>query len=1356
METARQGSHYDVVSEEGLGTGGKFRKRPFRRSTHTTPYDRPATALRNPIVSVDTNNSRNGWLSRLVVPAQRLITSSAQRLFSSVFRKRLLQPPPPPPPSTSAKHEVRDKHRESTDQHHDGVVTDSSGVQHGVIDRGDKSMGSSDRGGLTELEKILKQKTFTRSEIDHLSALLHSKTVDIHIGDKEKKAELIPRELVVPHDRKEKFPIAQALGNSIGEHLISAPLISSRVLDEDVASPAELAKAYMGSRPLNVSPSMLGIRSRAFGEDSTIISSRPFPPKSPVMSLMPRSSGNVGYTENGFTTPRSRGRSAIYSMARTPYSRVHPASSLKGVGPIVSYDGPSLSSTAAWEQDKLHGSGQAALKRRSSVLDNDVGSVGPIRRIRHKPSLLSSRGLSLPVPDGPLSIPGNGAGLGTARHPSSLTQTQLLLGKSKENSAKASIVNGDNSVPSTSFPAVPSKSSEMASKILQQLEKLASPKEKSSELKVVSLRDSTPTKLSPSMLRGRALRSLETVESPRFLENAQDDILDTSLPDAVGSTSQKQNKAENGPLKLVAPLEKSVPVLKGMDYRSSNKDTLPGVKTADSAVMDSVTHPPQKKRAFQMSAHEDYLELDDDYPDGAVPTPLVEEREKVDASVAERKTHYTEAVTMEKPPSLLGFKAPASSSSNQNYDLVSSVGPMVAEKGTGFAFPSATFTSMAAQPAVPVTESTFTSDKSAPPEQLKVAPPMFGLGGNAALPKEPNATPPVGSFASVSSADKVPQFVFGPSFSASESAGLKFSVCSDAKLESSSSFLTVGATDSVPKVPDMDKADSKNCSNAGVTSSIAETALSSAASSPTPTASIGANTSANTSILNNGSVGSSPSSFSSPIAPFVSNNIFSQPSSNSSALTVTSTGSSSSTTPTTTAFTTINSRSTPSTSSVAAPSFSTSPMFKSGSIIPSSSASPVTATFGIESEAAKTRPERSFGNLNSSPFIGTSAANASAGSSIFAFNPTDTSTANNKPSSTVFGTGSGSVLSAQASPAGTGAASFPFSSSVPSVSFGLAGNTAFSSGSSLFAASTPASGLSNSGTSFGVSSSASSSEANSSSAIGGTTSSLFSSSWQPTKSSLFTSAFNSKSASAGSSFAASTAPVAGTTSPITAFSFPASTASVPTTASPSTGFSFMASPASVAASSPSTVFPFTASTAAAASTSSSTGFAFASSTAFAASTPAAVTSSASVVFGLNTGSSSGPTFSFTSAMATPSSQPVFGNPNTSFVFNSVSSGTNDQMSMEDSMAEDTVQASTPTAPIFGQPPVSPPQSGFVFGSATPPAANPFQFAQQSSGTPQNLSPFQATNSLGGSFSVGAGDKSGRKIVRVSRNKPRKK
>ena len=85
----------------------------------------------------------------------------------------------------------------------------------------------------------------------------------------------------------------------------------------------------MGSRPSKVSPSMLGIRGQAFREDSTVISSGPFLSKSPIMPLVQRSSGHAGYLENGFMTPRSRGKSAIYSMARTPYSRVNLATNLK-------------------------------------------------------------------------------------------------------------------------------------------------------------------------------------------------------------------------------------------------------------------------------------------------------------------------------------------------------------------------------------------------------------------------------------------------------------------------------------------------------------------------------------------------------------------------------------------------------------------------------------------------------------------------------------------------------------------------------------------------------------------------------------------------------------------------------------------------------------------------------------------------------------------------------------------------------------------------------------------------------------------------------------------------------------------
>ncbi|OMO62992.1 hypothetical protein COLO4_32784 [Corchorus olitorius] len=90
MATAREESN---AYDGGLGAGGKFRKRPFRRTTQTTPYDRPPTAIRNP----SGGGGRNGWLSKLVDPAQRLITSSAHRLFASVFRKRLPAPPPHPP-----------------------------------------------------------------------------------------------------------------------------------------------------------------------------------------------------------------------------------------------------------------------------------------------------------------------------------------------------------------------------------------------------------------------------------------------------------------------------------------------------------------------------------------------------------------------------------------------------------------------------------------------------------------------------------------------------------------------------------------------------------------------------------------------------------------------------------------------------------------------------------------------------------------------------------------------------------------------------------------------------------------------------------------------------------------------------------------------------------------------------------------------------------------------------------------------------------------------------------------------------------------------------------------------------------
>lgn len=72
-------------------------------------------------------------------------------------------------------------------------------------------------------------KLLCRSEIDRLTALLRSKTSHIHVGDEEKKSEVIPLKPVVSFDRGEEFPRARALENGSKSCLISTPVISARV-----------------------------------------------------------------------------------------------------------------------------------------------------------------------------------------------------------------------------------------------------------------------------------------------------------------------------------------------------------------------------------------------------------------------------------------------------------------------------------------------------------------------------------------------------------------------------------------------------------------------------------------------------------------------------------------------------------------------------------------------------------------------------------------------------------------------------------------------------------------------------------------------------------------------------------------------------------------------------------------------------------------------------------------------------------------------------------------------------------------------------------------------------------------------
>lgn len=98
-------SHFMATSRDesnpygALGAGGKFRKKPYRRPP-STPYDRPPTAIRNPTIVPGAVG--NSWLRKLVDPARKLLATTAQRFYTSVFRKRLTQPSPSPSPPPQA------------------------------------------------------------------------------------------------------------------------------------------------------------------------------------------------------------------------------------------------------------------------------------------------------------------------------------------------------------------------------------------------------------------------------------------------------------------------------------------------------------------------------------------------------------------------------------------------------------------------------------------------------------------------------------------------------------------------------------------------------------------------------------------------------------------------------------------------------------------------------------------------------------------------------------------------------------------------------------------------------------------------------------------------------------------------------------------------------------------------------------------------------------------------------------------------------------------------------------------------------------------------------------------------------
>lgn len=740
MATAGDG----VTTYQSGGVGGKFRKRPIRRSSPGTPYDRPPTALRN---------NSSSLLAKLVDPASRLIYAGADRLFG-VFRKRL--PPIPAQRLPGISEEPRNESQEQEAGPYSSLKNGTEVLEHTNEDKNLATVSAATE--ISELETMLKQKTFTRSEIERLTALLHSRTIESDVGEEDRAK--------IPSTTFDLFRPEASTSGTLNTHVetretshaaISTPVVNSRTFEEDVASPAELAKAYMGRRPAKLSPSTLSLGSQPTKQGSMLFNDTKTLPKTPITSLVPKTTGTFKVSENGLTTPKSRGRSAIYNMARTPYYRGPSTFSQKGVA------SPSLISSqpVAWEHGGSIESSKMAAKRRSSVLE-DIGSGGPMRRTRQKANLLSQ-----------------GSSLSRQKSEFASSPKLLLRNEPELKVYKAVEENVETSKRNLGYASVPTESSQMALKIFEQLERM-SPKEKPSG-----------SKLSVST---------EKVDSPNFPQNKKksEGQHRVWLPDARDSTSQsKDTIQENGPRNFAGPSN-----VLGLMSGNSTVPVRGGSPVVTNTGSTSKVSPnsSQKKQTFLMSAHEDSLELDDDNrSNGHVSLPLDGNNKPWASGFAKNDVSInatTVAVPEDRKTSLLEVNKFAGISEFKK----NAISPPKTGFGSsgGSAFDgqmglnsTASHPSSSNNQSSVLSQSTFVADLIAPQREQTV----FSTFGS-----------------STASAQTVPPF----SFSANEPSGAKPSNSLDARPHGSTSLMNSDVGNNQVQHPASNKDDNGNASASGI------------------------------------------------------------------------------------------------------------------------------------------------------------------------------------------------------------------------------------------------------------------------------------------------------------------------------------------------------------------------------------------------------------------------------------------------------------------------------------------------------------------------------------------------------------
>uniref|UniRef100_A0A7N0T697 Nuclear pore complex protein n=2 Tax=Kalanchoe fedtschenkoi TaxID=63787 RepID=A0A7N0T697_KALFE len=1205
-----------------------------------------------------------------------------------------------------------------------------------------------DIDGVAEFEEMVKQKRFTRDEIERLTTLLRSRTANGSIRDEE-ASEGNP-------------PIKISNQQLLEEHTLTP----QQVFYKDMTNPSELAKAYMRSRTSNLS--------------SLVSDSRGLTPSSwtPNIAFGSKSLFGSSLLDSGLLSLSSPSQTIASNSGHGRYTRTHQPSSLKGSELRKIAFGEPSSSVHELSVGQHRASGFGEMSRsRNSVLQDQFGSIGPIRRVRQKLNLLNSKTIDAPACGSSSPISG------------SSVQSEALADP-----------------PTLSVDPAPTQLSKADQQPAPPLDLVVSSQNEATSDQVAggAMGKSSRTSAPESPAR-QFFRNLEKGEPSGATEYAQCDTMDstrdTSLRDSDYSVMEYGKSSEN---------EQKAP-----ESFSARNNVLKNNPVADKATVfeekSSTVEPLQKKQGFRMSVLEDFIDVDDDDAEGThieiVSGALNGERRPLISSTG-TSIVSTDATGIEKSSP---FFPAGSFATGGETGLETSGGPVISEKSISLRGSVAT-SSLSNQSAVPngvsklsaplmfeslpIVDSTSSGLKPHASSDSKLEASRIGSGladdktskssEGDGVNSSPEASheflkPQVETIATAPVLESSTIFSFGNAtsnkgslLSGSSSSGSPLSstvlhsnfICDTTQYNlhathsasvGSSIGLLSSSAGSVATLPILnfgshaENSTPQVSSNLSSVSTVSEAKASSdygnelagvkestVGSERAPTTSLSASMIGSAGTANNISA-SSLNSMSPSTQFFTSGTPTATQFTSSSSIAASSLfGSVASTAGFSTG---VASTAVLSTGAATAASSLFGPIASTAGLFVGASSSAAVATSIASSPASATAPNANF-VFGASP--------ATAGGSGFAFG------ANSTPGlATTTTTNTGSAFGISLTPAsattssgislGTSSATAGFTFGAPStsaisssgLSFGVSSTPAStSSGQPFGALSTPA--TTNSGLPFGTSSAPATGSTSSgfllgaSSATGTTAATAFfaGSSSAPTSSS--SSAF---------SFGASSTPT-GATAP--AFLFGVSSASTPVTSTAGAGLPYGTSSSHAGG-----AFPFGASSSAASS--SSSGFSFGSSSApnqfsfGAASTPAVNTGSP---FGFMSGTSTSP---FHSGVAnnTSSSQLVFGNSNPFAANNN---------GMEDSMAEDSVQAPPPSFPAFGQttPNTS---SGFSFNAATPAGtSNPFQFASQPNLS--NPSPFQASSSLGGfsaggSFSLGSaggGDKSNRRIIKPKKGR----